>query len=81
MQDSYNFLVPEDVELNTTLGILTATDQDEGINGDIVFAIVTGDTDIFSLVTTQEAEETFSARIINNEVCLLQLQEIFLPLC
>ena len=62
-------MVPEDVDLNTTLGTLIAVDGDVDINGEVVFDIVSGDTDIFSLVTMQvDSAQTFSARIINNQV-------------
>jgi hypothetical protein len=69
LQTSYTFLVPEDVDLNTTLGTLTAVDRDEDINGEILFEIVSGDTDRFELVSMQvDAMQTYSAMIINNQV-------------
>lgn len=69
VQTSYTFVVPEDVDLNTTLGTLFAVDGDLDANGEVVFEIVSGDTDIFSLVTMQvDSVQTFSAMIINNQV-------------
>ena len=59
----------EDVEVNTTLGLIRAVDLDRGINGDISFEIVSGDTDRFSLVSMQEdSMQTHVAMLINNQV-------------
>lgn len=55
--------------MNTTLGTVVASDSDEDENGNILFEIITGDTDLFSLVITRSGEEMYSAEIINNQVC------------
>ena len=69
MQTSYNFLVSEDVGLNTTLGLIRVVDLDRGMNGDVSFEIVSGDSSRFSLVTMQEdSMQTHVAMLINNEV-------------
>ncbi len=68
-QSSYNFLVSEDVELNTTLGVIEAVDLDRGSNGDIAFEIISGNTDLFSLITIQvDSIQTHAAWLINNQV-------------
>lgn len=62
----------EDVELNTTVGEIVALDLDEGINGNILFEIVSGNTDLFSLVTMQiDSRQTFSSMLVNNMVSII----------
>ena len=57
--------------MNTTVGVVRAFDLDEDINGEIFFDIISGDTDLFSLVTVQtDPRQTFSAMLINNQVSL-----------
>ena len=70
MQTSYNFLIAEDVELNTTLGTILATDIDEDRNGNIEFVIVAGDTERFFLISSQQDDvQTHVAMVINSQVC------------
>ena len=59
--------MPEDVELNTTLGTIVAVDLDTDTNGEVFFEIVSGDTDRFSIVAMQTGS-TFSAALINEQV-------------
>lgn len=69
LQTSYNFLVSEDVELNSTLGEIRVVDLDREMNGEVEFEIVSGDEDRFSLVVMQEdSRQTYVAKIINNQV-------------
>ena len=59
----------EDVPLNTTVGVIQAFDLDEGMNGNIEFEIVSGNTDLFSLRAMQtDSRQTFTAYLVNNEV-------------
>lgn len=60
--------------LNTTLGEIVAFDLDEESNGFIMFEIVSGDTDIFSLLSMQtDSRQTYTAMLINNQVHLITL--------
>lgn len=60
--------------MNTTVGVIRAFDLDEDINGNILFEIVSGDTDLFSLVTVQtDSRQTFSAMLINNQVSTIDI--------
>jgi len=54
-QDSYNFIIPEDMSVTTSLGELLAYDEDEGSNGEIEFEIISGNS-------------RFSGRIYTNQV-------------
>ena len=65
--------MPEDVELNTTLGTIRAVDFDRKENGYIMFEIISGDRDRFSLVSMQiDSLQTHVATLINNEVSMGQ---------
>ena len=71
IQDSYNFFVPEDVSVNTSLGKLLAFDSDEEQNGVIEFAIIAGDPRfriITSEVDTSNSRQTFVGELYTDEV-------------
>lgn len=71
LQDSFNFLIPEDMNISSSLGMILAYDRDLESNGEIEFEIVSGDPR-FSIVTTPVASsndrQIFSGSLYTDEV-------------
>ena len=78
-QDTYSFLVSEDVPLQTTVGTVFADDSDLGSNANTRFLIVEGDAAIlFNLVTNAVAgpsgTQRFAGVLTTRQVGLVQAQ-------
>ena len=74
MQDTYNFLVSEDVSLQSTVGTVFADDADLGANGDTLFQLLEGDRTVFQLATLRVSSpsgvQRFAGVLVNRRVCI-----------
>ena len=73
LQDTYSFLVLEDVAIATTVGTVLADDSDLGSNGNIVFYLIEGDNTVFDLntvpITGPSGIQRFAGSLVNRRVC------------
>lgn len=73
LQDTYSFLVLEDVAVAATVGIVLADDSDLGSNGNIVFQLLEGDSAVFQLNTVPvrgpSGTQRFAGSLVNRRVC------------
>ena len=73
LQDTYSFLVSEDVAVAATVGIVLADDSDLGSNGNILFQLLEGDGALFQLNTVPirgpSGTQRFAGSLVNRRVC------------
>lgn len=78
LQDTYNFLVSEDISRRSTVGTVFADDTDLGVNGIIQFLLLEDDSGFFHLTTTRVSSppgvQRFAGLLINLEVCISEIE-------
>lgn len=67
-ENAYSFDIPENTPRGTRAGEITATDEDEGINGQVTYQVISDwANDVFSL-NPQTGVFTLTARLDYEEV-------------